>query len=403
MKKRISISLLILFLFMPKLCASNLNINSEKYILYNITDNELLMEKDSKVETSIASLTKIMTAIVAIENIEDLDEEIIITRDMISGIDSDVSVVGFKSNDKVTYRDLLYGIIMVSGADAVNSIAIKVGSSIDGFVEMMNSKAKEIKMQNTHFENPVGLYGEKHYSSAYDLYLLLNYVLKNEKFKEIFDAEKYTTTNDIKLKSTRLNYTNYGVDMSNITGTKTGYINAAGYCLASSATFNNADFILITLNAFDKSNGNPSINDTVHIYDYYKNNYNYHEILNVTDEVYTLKAKFSKEDEYIIHGNKSIEKYLPNDFNKEDIEYEYKGTEIVSFLTIKNTKLGVLTLKYDDKELYSFDVLYDGSLTINILSFIVEYKYFIIAAVLMIIIIIYSLKNRKKGKHKRRD
>src|SRR5574344_1888977 len=126
---------------------------------------------------------------------------------------------------------------------------------------MKNYKTTELKITNRNLESRVGLYIYKHDIRAKEIYLLLSYALKNDTFKTIFTAEKYTTTNNISMKSTKSKYITYGVDMSDITGTKTGYIKAAGNCLASTATFNGADFMLITLNAHDQSNGNPSIND----------------------------------------------------------------------------------------------------------------------------------------------
>ena len=246
------IKILMLFILLFDIVfASELDLTSERYILYNMNDNEVLMEKDANKEVSIASLTKIMTVIVAIENINNYEEKITITKKMIDGIDSDVSIAGFNVGDKLTYNDLLYGAMLPSGADAVNALAILVSSDKDKFVELMNKKVKELGLKHTHFANVVGLYNPNNYSSAYDVAQILKYALKNPKFKSIFETKRYTYSNGKKTKSTLDYYSSKtNNNTSFITGSKTGYIKKSGYCLVSTSTLNNVSYLLVTLNAF---------------------------------------------------------------------------------------------------------------------------------------------------------
>ena len=119
-----------------------LDTRSNNIILYNLNNDEILYEKNSHEPIKIASLTKVMTGIVALEKIDDLDREVLITAEMLDGlIESNASVVGLKVNDIVTYRDLLYALLLPSGGDAANALAINVAGSIDNFVKLMNIKA----------------------------------------------------------------------------------------------------------------------------------------------------------------------------------------------------------------------------------------------------------------------
>ena len=173
MLKKVSKIFLFLFLLFDIVYATELDLFSDKYILYNLNENEVLMEKDANVKTDIASLTKVMTILVSIENIEDFEKEVTITKEMLSGIASDVSVAGFKRGEKLTYNDLLYGAMLPSGADACHALAISIAGSKENFVKLMNEKVKELKLENTNFVNAVGLYDKNHYSSAYDMAQIL--------------------------------------------------------------------------------------------------------------------------------------------------------------------------------------------------------------------------------------
>ena len=137
-------------------------------ILYNLNDNSILYELESEEKVQVASLTKIMTAIVAIENIKSLDEKVVVSKNVFTGIE-DYSKMGLKIGDKVTYKDLLYGIILSSGADAVNAMALNLSGSIANFVKLMNEKAVLLGMDNTKFDNPIGMDSKENYSSAKDI------------------------------------------------------------------------------------------------------------------------------------------------------------------------------------------------------------------------------------------
>lgn len=204
-----------------------------------------------------ASLTKIMTAIVALENIEDLGDivpvDIEVYRAMIA---KNSSMAGFYGKEQVSYRDLLYGTMLPSGGEAANSLAIHVGGSIDYFVEMMNDKVMELELEDTHFTSPEGFHHEEQYTTAYDMAILLDYALQNEVFREIFTAESYITRetldhpDGILLESTVLSRL-HGIYQKGfeIIGGKSGTTYEAGQCWATLGIKGGQEYITIVMGA----------------------------------------------------------------------------------------------------------------------------------------------------------
>lgn len=344
-----------------------------------------------------------MTTIVAIENIDDFDEEVIITNDMIKDIEWDVAVVGFNVGETVTYNDLLYGAILSSGADAVNALALSVGKTYSNFVKMMNDKAKELGLTNTHFANVVGLYDIENYSTAYEVAEILKYSLKNEKFKSVFETKKYTSTTGRKMKSTIESYNErLNEDISYIKGGKTGYINAAGYCLATTSTINDVNYLLVTLNAYDGTS--PHIKDAINTYKYFSTNYSYQPIVENNTIVTTLNTIYSKEKEIDIKANYYSESYLKNNYDKSKLKYDYDGVNEISYFTKQNTKLGVVKIYYDGELLDEFDLLYKETLNFSLWSFIWINKVpVIIISIILLLVsrIIYVQIKRKIRRRKR--
>lgn len=409
MLKRITkyflVYLILFFILIIRINGETLNLNSDKYILYNLNDDKILLSKDENKETYIASLTKMMTTIIAIENISDYNEKITITKDMFKDIAWDVSVAGFKVGEKVTYNDLLYGAILPSGADAVNALALSISKDYDKFVELMNQKVKELNLAHTHFSNVTGLYDKNNYSTAYDVAQILKYALKNKKFKEVFETKNYTFTNGKTVKSTIENYSSRigNKNISYIKGGKTGFINAAGYCLATTATIDGINYLLVTLNA-DKSKKAPHIEDAIETYTYYSKNYSYKIVVDNNDVITKLKTKNAAEKELSIPANTQIKKYLKNDFRKDKVKYNYNGVDEISYFTKKGTILGTVDIIYNNEKLDTFDLIYAGGLTFSIFSFLWNNLLLILlfAFILFVIFRIIQLSIKKKRRIKRR-
>ena len=376
------LTFLLLFIC-TKVYAFDFNVESKNIILYNMNDNNIIYEENSNKKVFIASLTKIMTAIVAIENCN-LNDKVTITNKDFIGLDG-YAKAGFKVGDKVTYEDLLYALMLPSGADA----ALALSNNIDNFIDKMNNKAKELNMTNTSFSNPIGMYNDDNYSTAADLSKLLVYSLKNNTFKTIFSSDDYTTSNGIKLtKTTKRAAKNYNVDLSNITGSKTGYTGGAGYCLASTASIDGIDYLMITLGAHDAGY---HIIDSANIYKYYGDNYKYIEILKKGQKLKTLKIKFGKKKTYDIISDKSIKKYLKKDIDLKKIEYTYDGVEELNYKIKKGDYLGKITIKYDKKILGTYKVYLNEKIEYIIHLFII-----IPISVIILLIIILKIMRRNK-------
>lgn len=362
---------LIIFLFL--LIPININaleINSEHAILYNMNEDMVLYEKDADTRTYIASLTKIMTTIVAIENIDDINEYVTIPYEGLEGlIEANASVAGFRLGQKVTYKDLLYGILLPSGADATKTVAYYIAGSEDNFVDLMNKKAEGLGLTNTHFANTSGLDTDNHYSTVKEMSIVLKYALQNETFKEIYTTNKYTTSdNSLTFKSVYSNYLNrYDLENKYVYGSKTGYTTLAGYCLSTIANYDGVEYMLITTNADGTSNYPLHIMDAQMIYDYYTSNYHYLDIINESDTLITLDTKNSKEDKLEIKANEKISKYLNNEITKNDFTFDYSGLKEVDYFTDKG-QIGTLNIKLDNEIIETIPIIYSGGLTFSFIS-----------------------------------
>ena len=396
MEKRVSKFILVILLMFDIVFASETTLNSKNYILYNMNDNTIIDEKDSHKEVNIASLTKIMTVLVAIENIDNFDKEVTITNDVFNDITWDIHTTGFKVGEKVTYNDLLYASLLDSGADAVNALAINTCGSLNNFIKKMNQKVKDLGLKNTEFDNVIGKDSTHNYSSAYDLAQILIHALKNEKFKTVFTTKKYTLSNGKTVKRSVAQYTSK--DISYITGAKTGYYDDALYCLATTATLSDVNYLFVSLGAYPKGE---HLSDHIKEYNYFDTNYSYKEIVEDDTKIVTLKTKYAKEEEIDILSGTTIKKYLKNDFDKEQIEYNYSGLNIISYNLKKGTKIGSVKINYKGEELDHFDLIYNGTLTFSLWSFLWINKVFIIIVVIILLLIIRILYVRKTRKIRR--
>lgn len=232
-------------------------LNSPNAILIRLTDAAVLMQKKSEEKIYPASLTKMMTAIVAIENLPNLSEKIKLTNAAFQDLyKADASMAGFEPGEQVRAMDLLYGVMLPSGAECSIGLANETGGSEKNYVKMMNQKAEALGMKNTHFENSTGLHNKNHYTTVKDLAILLSYALQNDTFREIFTSSRYSTppTNKhpggITFNSTMFEeLNNQNITHGEILGGKTGYTEEAGLCLASLAKVGRQEYILISAGA----------------------------------------------------------------------------------------------------------------------------------------------------------
>ena len=225
----------------------SLNLNSRSCIVLDRVSKQILFGKNENNKVKMASTTKIMTAIVVIENF-DLNTQATISK---KAAGTGGSRLGLKTGDKITIHDLLYGLLLCSGNDAAVALAENVAGSVADFSKLMNEKAAELNLTNTHFESPHGLDSDEHYTTAYELSLLSDYALKNTTFLKIVGTKNYTIT--INGYSKTLSNTNELLgNLNGVYGIKTGFTNGANRCLVTACKRGNMDIICVVLGADTK-------------------------------------------------------------------------------------------------------------------------------------------------------
>lgn len=250
-------------------------INSANAILVDLEEEEILLDKNSAVRMYPASMTKIMTAVVALESLCDLNETIVLHEGMYSDIyEANAMTAGFLPGEEVAAIDLLYGLLLPSGAECAIGLAEHVAGSESAFAGRMNEKARELGMDGTHFVNATGLHDGEHYSTVGDMAALLEYALDNEVFYEIFTSARHSSRST-NLHRGGITYTstlfaNAGsadFDGGSILGGKTGYTEEAGQCLASLAEKDGKRYILVTCGApGNRKTQNLHVDDAIAVY-----------------------------------------------------------------------------------------------------------------------------------------
>lgn len=398
----------IFVMFMMVMHTNALELNSKYAVLYNLNEDKVIYEKNKDEKVSIASLTKIMTALVAIDNIKDFNEKVTITGDMLKFLDDyNAYVIGLKVNQKVTYNDLLYGTLLPSGADCARALAISIAGSEEDFVKMMNDKAKELGLEDTYYQNSIGLDQKNQYSTTNEVAELLIEALKNKKFKEIFTTKSYVLSDKSMTIYSSLvsNAKNYRLDISYFEGAKTGYTLDAGKCLASVAldSENNIEYLFVTIYAPTDNSRAYNIEDAINTYDYYFENYKYHNLVDKGDLILTLPTKYGKEKEVNFYASEDIKYYLENTFNKKDVTLDYSGVDIVKTGMNIGDKLGTIDVIYNGEVLKTFDVLLAEKVNFSLGAFLKENILAVLIGLALITLLVFiRIKTIKKKQRKKR-
>jgi len=296
-----------------------LKLNSKIGLIFDRNSKTILYEKNGLKQVPMASTTKIMTAIVVLEN-ANLDDIVTISK---KAAGTGGSRLGLKTNDKITVHDLLYGLMLKSGNDAAVALAEHVGGGIDGFAELMNKKASEMGLVNSHFVTPHGLDQEKHYTTAYELACMADYALNIPKFREIVGSKKYNIT--INARSSLIGNTNELLgNLYGVYGVKTGFTNGAGRCLVTACKRDDIDIITVVLSANTKKERTL---DSVKLIEYANKNY---DVINIEEKIKEKFNNWKQLNEKRIYINKAktqninlqIEdlKYSKMAVNKKDID-----------------------------------------------------------------------------------
>ena len=397
MKKRVvNLLILIIILIFPTFVyAIDFDLKSENVVLYNFNDNEILYEKNKDEKAYIASMTKLLTALTVVENKNNLNEQVVIKNDDFKNINEmNLATAGFKVNDKVTYNDLLYGLLFSSGAECANALANNTFKSQEEFVNKMNVLAKKIGMKNTHMNNPIGFDEENHYASVEDVYILFKASLQNKILNKILTATEYTTSNNLILKNKVINrYNSNKNNLGKMIAGKTGTTKKAGYALVSMVSKNDINLVLVTTTSPLDSKAYYNYQDAATIYNYYLKNYKYQNIVSKNQTIVKINTKYAKERKAEIITNNNIKKFISND---SKITYKYKGIDIIKPSIKSMKKVGKIEVYVNDKKVKTVDAYLKEKVQFSLKEFIKANK--LLCLIIFLIIIILIKKNCKVSK-----
>lgn len=334
-------------------------LNAKAAVIYDRKTKEIIWGKNENEKKAMASTTKIMTAIVVLEK-GNLSDVVTISK---KAANTGGSRLKINTNDKISVLDLLYGLMLRSGNDAAVALAEYVGGSIEGFAKLMNKKAIEIGLKNTHFVTPHGLDNIEHYTTAYELAVLTDYAMQNEKFSKIVNTKN--TTISINGVARNIYNTNELLGTLNgVNGVKTGFTNNAGRCLVTSCTRNGNQIITVVLGCDAKKY---RTSDSIKLIEYAFKNYTR---VNIEEKV---KIEFEKWKQingkriYISKGEKSdvnlelkeiTKKEIPVKIGEENnIQVEINAIYEYEAPLEKQSKIGNILIKKDEEIIESVDIV----------------------------------------------
>lgn len=307
------------------------------------TSGRVLYSKNENTKLAMASTTKIMTAITAIENCEDLDEKFVISPKAV-GVSG--TSIYLRKGEALSVRELLYGLMLVSGNDASVAIGERVGPGVAKFVEMMNMTARRIGAKNTHFDNTHGLDSKTHYTTAYDLALISSYALQNDTFREIVGT-KYKRivntdgkTRDLKNKN-KLLYT-----LDGCIGVKTGFTDDAGRCLVSSVERNGMTLVCVVLNC------GPMFEESASLLEKGFNEYKMVDLTEGYDYSRYIKLDGGQR-EFVEVGTKGKFLYPLKEEELSKVKYIYETPSIIHAPIQKDESVGKIQVYFDKNLLFS--------------------------------------------------
>lgn len=285
-------------------------IRSSAALLYEVNSGEIIYEKNIRQKAYPASTTKIMTALLAIENCQ-MDEPVTVTRTALNTVSPGSSIAGLQNGEVLTMYQMLECLLVASGNDAAAVIAAHVGGSVEKFVEMMNARSDELGCTSTHYMNPSGLHDENHYTTAEDLLKVTAEAMKHSEFTEIVARAQVTIPETNKVDHPRyFNNTNQLLSQattsvnlySKATGVKTGHTTPAGYCLVSSAEDAGLSFIAVVLGGYldEYSGRNYSYVDSINLFLWGFSDFAYRTVVSSSDLVKELEIGLAKEKDYVI-------------------------------------------------------------------------------------------------------
>ena len=392
-------------------------------ILYELNTDTVLLEQDADARLYPASTTKLMTALVAMEygNPEDI---ITVPAAAVDGLFELGSASYLLAGEEISFMDLMEYMLIASGNDAANAMAIHISGSISAFADLMNNRAQELGCTNTHFVNPHGLHDEEHYTSARDLLRIAKAAMENPTIAEIVAKDevvlpitnkhpqtttKYTTNYLISRKSTREYYYEGAI------GIKTGTTTPAGLCLVAACVKGDYTYYTVVLGAEKGENGERNqFIETAKLFDYGAENFSQQVMLSSSEPIAEVPVRLSNEkDSVVVTPSENITAMLPNAFETSDLTMKYTVEESVAAPVKAGDVLGKLTVSYEGKT-WQLDLVASSDAARSTVLYILDritgffastaFKIIVasIVALIVILVVYVILVNRRRAKRRRR-
>lgn len=397
------ITFICFFIFPFSVSAETFNLYSDNALLYNLSEDKVMYEKNADDKVMIASLTKVISASVILDYIDedDFDKEIDFSKvDFKYLKKNDLSISSYDKDKTYTYGDFLYSFVMESSADCGYALAYSVASDIDEFSSLMNKKAKSLGMNNSHFDNPVGIDSKGNYSTMRDMVTFMKSALKDEVLTKLMSTFSYKASDGTKISHTIKWYTkDKKIDMPYLKGGKTGYNDIPGYALLSYANYEGVTYILATTNADYNYFIPRHFVDAKKIYDYYYKNYGYQKLVNKDDEIDVLDSIYTDKD-ITIKASLDVLYYLKNNYKKEDVTLKILEFDNKRYSYKKDDIVGKVGVYYQDELIDTIDALAGNNSSFSIIKFVSYNKLIFISLFVYFIIILSTYLTIKKIKNR---
>lgn len=403
----------------------NISINAKASILVDAADGHAVYEKNADEKEYPASLTKLMTALLVVENVSDLSEVLTANKSAYEGLSDAGSTVGIKAGEKMSVDNLLVCLLVASANEAANILAERVSGSVSEFVNLMNTRAGELGLTGTHFVNPSGLHDEDHYTTARDMAKIALEARKNKRLCEICSMDKATipatnmseerffyTTNSLISQ-----YKELGYKYSLADGMKTGSTTPAGYCLVATAKYKEQRLISVVLGCKkDETTGKKgSFVESKKLLIWGFENFKRAVLLSSAQPVCEVHVESAWERDYVVaHITEDYSSLMPKDYDADKVELVPESAETLEAPIKKGDEVGKVSVRYDGKEYAVLTLVAADDVKRSIPLYIINHvkkalgspigiAITVCVVVLIILYIMFVIRyNKKKRRHRRR-
>ena len=390
-------------------------------LLMDMHSGRVLYSKNLDERVFPASTTKIMTGILAIEN-TNMEDTVSAPYEALRDITLEDSQMGVLVGENLTVEQLIKSTLIYSANDSANVLAVHIGGSLDNFVDMMNQKAQELGMSNTHFANTCGLHDDDHYTTARDLAILSKYAMQNETFREIvrmpiykipptnkYMMERILVNTNLFLGTSRSRYHYYPPAI----GIKTGHTSQSGYCLVSAAAYDDMEFLAIVMDCPDADTGEQAYSyiDSKTLFEYGFNNYRHQDIAKNGDVAADSKVYEAKDDMRVaVTVENDLSALIPNqEGSKDNIRTVIDMPEQINAPISRGDILGTINYYYNDVPIGSSRLIATNDVARNellhifhIIIKVITSPFFFVPVIMLIFILLYAKHKKKKRERQKR-